>query len=122
MGLDPTGISDLDSGYPVCIEPFGAKMVQIVALAAFRAHTLIGKVPEHVTAVQTEPAVGLIEQAPSLPSLDKAKRDESKEQQRERKKMAELEKFERAKRNRKMKFERAKQRLREARQRSRRRR
>ena len=59
-------------------------MVQIVALAAFRAYTLIGKVHEHVTAVQTEPAVGFIEQAPSLPSLYQAKRDESKEQQHKR--------------------------------------
>ena len=84
-GLIRRGISDLHSGHAVRIPPLGAKMIQIVALPAFRTYTLIGKVREHVTAVQTEPAVGLIEQAPTLPSLDKAKRDESKEQQRERK-------------------------------------
>ena len=58
-------------------------MIQIVGLAAFRAHTSIGKDREHVTAVQTEPAVGFIEQAWSLPSLYKTERDKPKEQQNE---------------------------------------
>ena len=59
-------------------------MVQIVALGAFRAYTFVRQVFEYISAVQTEPAVGFIEHAPSLPSLYKAKRDEPKEQQHKR--------------------------------------